>query len=234
MSQPQYAQEKLLAIQERIEQAILVANRDPNCVRLIGASKQQTSELISEYLKFGLHNLGENYLQEAVTKIETLSSHNASWHFIGQIQSNKTKVIAEHFDWVHGVDRLKIAKRLAAQNTQKQSLKLLLQLNLDDEQSKAGIKLADAPALADEIAQYVTEGGKAELRGFMAIPKARDSKTEQAAIFAKATELLSTTNQRYGLQMDQLSMGMSGDLEAAIQEGATMVRIGTDLFGARR
>ena len=135
---------------------------------------------------------------------------------------------------MHGVDRLKIAKRLAAQNTQQRSLKLLIQLNLDDEHSKAGIALTDAPALADEIAQHIAEDGKAELRGFMAIPKARKSKSDQAAIFAKARELLSTTNQRYGLQMDQLTMGMSGDLEAAIQEGATMVRIGTDLFGTRK
>ena len=234
MSQPQYAQEKLLAIQERIKRAVLTANREPNCIRLIGASKQQTPELIGEYLELGLHNLGENYLQEAVTKIESLSSFKPNWHFIGQIQSNKTKVIAEHFHWVHGVDRLKIAKRLAAQNTQQRSLKLLIQLNLDDEHSKAGIALTDAPALADEIAQHIAEDGKAELRGFMAIPKARKSKSDQAAIFAKARELLSTTNQRYGLQMDQLSMGMSGDLEAAIQEGATMVRIGTDLFGTRK
>ena len=234
MSQPQYAQEKLLAMQERIKQAVLAANRDPGCVRLIGASKQQTPELISEYLKLGLCSLGENYLQEATTKIDALSPFKPSWHFIGQIQSNKTKVIAQHFQWIHGVDRLKIAKRLAAQNPQEQCLKLLIQLNLDDEQSKAGVSLEEAPALADEIAQHIAEDGKAELRGFMAIPKARDSKTDQAVIFAKARELLATTNQRYGLQMDQLSMGMSGDLEAAIQEGSTMVRIGTDLFGARK
>ena len=234
MSQQQYALEKLQAVTERLERAMQATNRSDACVRLIGASKQKPAELIANYIKHGLVNLGENYLQEGLGKIESLASLNPTWHFIGHIQSNKTKLIANNFDWVHGVDRLKIAKRLATQNSTEGTLKILIQLNLDNEDTKGGVIASKAPEIANEIAQYYASQAGAELKGFMAIPKARQSHSEQRATFARARELLVLTNQQYGLELDELSMGMSGDLEAAVAEGSTMVRIGTDLFGARK
>jgi len=147
----------------------------------------------------------------------------------GSIQSNKTKQIAQHFNWVHGIDRFKIAQRLANQNPHPHAIKALIQINPDHELSKAGVSLAEAAELADAIAQI----DKLELHGFMMIPMPRDKQSEQRRVFAKAKELLETTNQQYGLNLKHLSMGMSGDLESAIAEGSTMIRIGTDLFGAR-
>jgi len=233
MSQQQYAQEKLEAIRSRISRICKDQNRPKDSVKLIGASKKQTPILIQEFLKLGLEDLGENYLQEGISKIESLVDPTPTWHFIGQIQSNKTKLIANNFDWVHGVDRLKIATRLAKQNTRQQSIKILLQLNLDDEDSKGGVPQSQAAEQANQIVQEIDAIGGAELKGFMAIPKARQTFSEQAATFAKAREIMESTNQQFGLGLTELSMGMSGDLEAAIAEGATMVRIGTDLFGPR-
>lgn len=233
MSQQQYAQDKLESVRSRISQAILEQNRPTNSVRLIGASKRQSPSLIQKFLNLGLMDLGENYLQEGIGKIETLINPAPNWHFIGQIQSNKTKLIANHFDWVHGVDRVKIAVRIAKQNTRPQTTKLLLQLNLDNEDGKGGVAQPKAAEMADEISQKINAIGGAELKGFMAIPQARHSFSEQSATFAKARETLELTNQQFGLNLTELSMGMSGDLEAAIAEGATMVRIGTDLFGPR-
>ena len=233
MSQQQYAQEKLKAVRSRISRICQEQDRTKDSVKLIGASKKQTPILIQEFLKLGLEDLGENYLQEGISKIESLVDPTPTWHFIGQIQSNKTKLIANNFDWVHGVDRLKIATRLAKQNTRQQSIKILLQLNLDDEDSKGGVPQSQAAEQANQIAQEIDAIGGAKLRGFMAIPKARQTFSDQAATFAKAREILESTNQQFGLGLTELSMGMSGDLEAAIAEGATMVRIGTDLFGPR-
>lgn len=237
MSQQQYALEKLQSIQSRINAAEDIAGRVKGSVRLIGASKKQTPELITAFAEAGLRNTGENYLQEGVQKRTQLAQLDLQWHFIGHVQSNKTKPIAEHFGWVHGVDRAKIARRLASQNPKPEPIKLLIQINLDNEDSKSGASVNDAPALANEICQLLqtnSEGGGAELRGFMAIPAANNDLNQQRATFAKARKLMLQTNQRYGLGLTELSMGMSGDLEAAIAEGATMVRIGTDLFGARK
>lgn len=229
MSQQQNNLEKLNAVKKRIASAEQLAGRSAESVRLIGASKQQTADLITRYVESGLTDIGENYLQEAISKYNEINEPDLNWHFIGQIQSNKTKLIAQYFSWVHGVDRLKIAQRLASQNPHKKPIHILLQLNLDNETSKGGVSLNDAPALADQIANL--DG--VSMAGFMAIPKARKHADEQRAVFAQAYELLQQTNQQYGLQLQELSMGMSGDLEAAIAEGSTMVRIGTDLFGAR-
>lgn len=229
MSNSDYARQKLAKIQTRIAQACEVSHLKPEMVRLIGASKKQTCDLIRKFVESGLRNLGENYLQEAIDKQCQLPNLPVDWHFIGQIQSNKTKLIAQHFNWVHGVDRLKIAKRLATQHGRQTPINLLIQLNPDDETSKAGVSLSDAPALCQKIAEI--EG--ASLRGFMMIPQARQHYDQQRAVFAQARTLLETCNQRYGLSLDQLSMGMSNDLEAAVAEGSTMLRIGTDLFGAR-
>ncbi len=243
MSQQQYAQQKLQAVSARIAKAEQAIGRAPGSVTLIGASKKQSPERLAAFVQAGLSDLGENYLQEAISKQSELTSLTPTWHFIGQIQSNKTKAIAQHFTWVHGIDRLKIARRIAQQNSHTQPIKLLIQLNLDGENSKGGVSVEQAPALADEIAQCLqhlspdnaldSSYSGAELRGFMAIPMARADQAQQRATFARAQETLTLSNQRYDLGLNQLSMGMSGDLEAAIAEGATMVRIGTDLFGAR-
>jgi pyridoxal phosphate enzyme (YggS family) len=229
MSNSDYVTQKLTTVLTRIASSCEANQRQPDSVRLIGASKKQSAELIKQFADSGLRDLGENYLQEAIDKQYQLPNLQTNWHFIGQIQSNKTKLIAQHFDWVHGVDRLKIAKRLATQHGRQEPVNLLIQLNPDDEDSKGGVALRDAAELAQQIAEL--EG--ARLRGFMMIPKARKQQDQQRAVFARARALLELCNQQYGLSLDQLSMGMSGDLEAAIAEGSTMVRIGTDLFGAR-
>jgi pyridoxal phosphate enzyme (YggS family) len=229
MSNSDYVTQKLTTVLTRIASSCEANQRQPDSVRLIGASKKQSAELIKQFADSGLRDLGENYLQEAIDKQYQLPNLQTNWHFIGQIQSNKTKLIAQHFDWVHGVDRLKIAKRLAMQHGRQEPVNLLIQLNPDDEDSKGGVALRDAAELAQQIAEL--EG--ARLRGFMMIPKARKQQDQQRAVFARARALLELCNQQYGLSLDQLSMGMSGDLEAAIAEGSTMVRIGTDLFGAR-
>lgn len=231
--------ERFQQINQRIAQAAKQAGRKAQDICLIGASKRQNSDLISQFSAAGLRNIGENYLQEAIDKQSSLASNKLTWHFIGQIQSNKTSLIAQHFCWVHGVDRLKIAQRLSdakqsliatqAADSNNTKLNILLQLNPDQETSKAGVSLDKA----SELCAQISELDAISLRGFMMIPAPRDSSLEQRAVFARAYELLQSTNQQYGLNMDSLSMGMSGDLEAAIHEGSTMVRIGTDLFGAR-
>jgi len=229
MSNYSYTSTQLSKVLRRIENACSSAGRQSGSVRLVGASKMQTAELIANFATQGLQHVGENYLQEAIEKKVQLSSLDLSWHFIGQIQSNKTKLIAENFDWVHGVDRVKIAQRLGAQNPHSTPLKILVQVNVDNESSKGGVPSKETPELCAQIAeiQGVT------LRGLTLIPKARTGHQEQRATFALAQELLARTNQQYGLRLDQLSMGMSGDMEAAISAGSTMVRIGSDLFGAR-
>jgi pyridoxal phosphate enzyme (YggS family) len=229
MSNSDYVSHKLTTVLARISNACEANLRRPDSVTLIGASKKQKIELLRQFSDAGLLDFGENYLQEAIDKQCQLPKLPVSWHFIGQIQSNKTKLIAQHFDWVHGVDRFKIAKRLAAQHGRQTPINLLIQLNPDNENTKGGVALSDAA----ELCQQIAEIDGAVLRGFMMIPKAREQQDQQRAVFAQARELLEHCNQHYGLKLDQLSMGMSGDLEAAIAEGSTMVRIGTDLFGAR-
>lgn len=229
MSNNDYAAKKMASIQARINLACDNNSRRHETVALIGASKKQNINLIKEFVDVGLKNLGENYLQEAIDKQCQSPELTVSWHFIGQIQSNKTKLIAQHFNWVHGVDRFKIAQRLASQHDRNTAINLLIQLNPDSEQSKGGVSLTKAPELCQQIADI--DG--VNLRGFMMIPRARQQYDEQRGIFAQARTLLEHCNQQYGLNLDQLSMGMSGDLEAAIAEGSTMVRIGRDLFGVR-
>lgn len=222
--------ERLSSVKQRIQNACLKAGRPINSITLVGASKKQSSSLIAEFHKLGLSDVGENYLQEAVDKRKELKALPLNWHFIGQIQSNKTKTIAENFRWVHGIDRLKIAKRLGQQNPQPGNpINLLVQLNPDAEASKGGV----SPDQAAELCMQINDVKGVSIRGFMMIPKARDSFAEQKHVFEIAQEQLELTNQRYDLNLDSLSMGMSADLEAAIAAGSTIVRIGTDLFGAR-
>ncbi len=210
----------------RIREAAQAAGRTPGEVRLLAVSKTQPADAIRQASEAGLHDFGENYLQEALEKQAALSDLPLTWHFIGPIQSNKTKSIAEHFDWVHSVDRLKIAQRLSDQRPESLSpLNICLQVNVSGEASKSGCEPQDVPALAQAISALP----RLRLRGLMAIPEPTDDPAEQRAAFARLRQL----QQSLDLGLDTLSMGMSQDLEAAIAEGATWVRVGTALFGAR-
>ncbi|MCQ4256838.1 YggS family pyridoxal phosphate-dependent enzyme [Stutzerimonas stutzeri] len=210
----------------RIREAAQAVARDPDEVRLLAVSKTQPAGAIREASDAGQRDFGENYLQEALEKQADLRDLSLTWHFIGPIQSNKTKLIAEHFDWVHSVDRLKIAQRLSDQRPPELApLNVCLQVNVSGEASKSGCELLDVP----ELAQAIIALPRLRLRGLMAIPEPTDDPAEQRAAFARLRQLQSELN----LDLDTLSMGMSQDLEAAIAEGATWVRIGTALFGAR-
>lgn len=231
MSHIDFASEQLNKIDNRIQLAASNARRDPSEIKLIGASKQQSAELINDFHHAGLSNVGENYLQEALIKQNKLNNSNIDWHFIGKVQSNKCKTIAQHFDWVHSVDRTKIAKGLARFRSEAKMapLNMLVQLNVDGEESKGGVSMTEVPTLCDQL----TELDGVRLRGLMLIPAPNSSSETQRKPFALARETLELTNQQYGLRLDTLSMGMSNDLEAAISEGSTMIRVGTALFGAR-
>ncbi len=213
----------------RIREAEQAAGRPLGSVGLLAVSKTQPADAIRQaHVAAGLRDFGENYLQEALDKQLQLADLPLSWHFIGPIQSNKTRPIAEHFDWVHSVDRLKIAERLSAQRpAQLPPLNVCLQVNVSLEPSKSGCSLEEAPALARAIAQLPN----LRLRGLMAIPAPSDDPQQQRAAFARLRQLQQALSA--DLALDTLSMGMSQDLEAAIAEGATWVRIGTALFGAR-
>jgi len=218
--------DNLSAISARIASAAQAAGRDPASVQLLAVSKTKPASAIREIHAAGVRDIGENYLQEALTKQQALSDLPLIWHFIGPIQSNKTKAIAEHFDWVHSVDRLKIAQRLSEQRPAGLApLNLCLQVNVSGEDSKSGCAAADLPALAKAVAGLPN----LRLRGLMAIPEPTDDRAAQEAAFARLRQL----QESLGLGLDTLSMGMSHDLEAAIAQGATWVRIGTALFGAR-
>lgn len=214
---------------QRIQTACQVSNREPNSVSLLAVSKTKPVEDITELAKQGQRAFGENYLQEALKKIEV--HPELEWHFIGPIQSNKTKPIAENFSWVHSVDRLKIAQRLSNQRpSHLPALNILLEVNISNESSKAGFNTESVLEAAKEISQLPN----LNLRGLMAIPQSETDYQKQRLPFAKMKQLLIQLQQSLPeCQLDTLSMGMSGDLEAAIEEGATIVRIGTDIFGAR-
>ncbi|BCN94118.1 YggS family pyridoxal phosphate enzyme [Thiomicrorhabdus immobilis] len=216
-------------VKNRINQACLNAERPPESVRLLAVSKTKPIEDIQELAQHGQSAFGENYLQEALEKIALLP--NAEWHFIGPIQSNKTKPIAENFQWVHSIDRLKIAQRLSAQRPENlPPLQVLLEVNISQEPSKAGF----TPHEILEIAPQISELPNLQLRGLMAIPQPAKTFEEQKKPFAAMRQLLQKLQETLpNHSIDTLSMGMSGDLEAAIYEGATIVRIGTDIFGAR-
>ncbi len=220
----------LQAVRERIEAACLAAGRQRDSVALLAVSKTWPAASLREAAAAGQRCFGENYLQEALDKIATLGDPGLEWHFIGPLQSNKTRGVAENFAWVHSVDRLKLAERLAAQRPpQLPPLKLCLQVNISGEASKSGCDPAKAPDLAEAIARLpgVT------LKGLMTIPEPSDDIALERSRFAALRELLETINARLGGGLDTLSMGMSDDLEAAIMEGATIVRVGTAIFGQR-
>lgn len=218
--------ENSATVLERIAAASRTAGRDPATVGLLAVSKTKPAAALREAAAAGLSDFGENYLQEALDKQATLADLPLVWHFIGPIQSNKTRAIASHFDWVHSVDRLKIAQRLAEQRpAERGPLNICLQVNVSGEASKSGCHPDELPALATAVSQLPN----LRLRGLMAIPEPTDDPASQRAAFARLRALSEALN----LDLDTLSMGMSQDLEAAIAEGATWVRIGTALFGAR-
>jgi pyridoxal phosphate enzyme (YggS family) len=198
---------------------------DENSVQLLAVSKTKPAQALREAYAAGLRDFGENYLQEALGKQLELADLPLIWHFIGPIQSNKTRAIAEHFDWVHSVDRLKIAQRLSEQRpADLPPLNICIQVNVSGEASKSGCTPADLPALANAISALP----RLKLRGLMAIPEPTEDRAAQDAAFA-AVQSCKPAH----LPLDTLSMGMSHDLESAIAQGATWVRIGTALFGAR-
>ncbi|AZF13180.1 protein YggS [Pseudomonas sp. R2-37-08W] len=213
-------------VSQRIRAAADAVQRDASSIHLLAVSKTKPAQAVREAFAAGMHDFGENYLQEALGKQAELTDLPLSWHFIGPIQSNKTRAIAENFAWVHSVDRLKIAQRLSEQRpADLPALNICIQVNVSGEASKSGCTPADLPALANAISALP----RLKLRGLMAIPEPTDDRAAQDAAFATVRELQASLN----LPLDTLSMGMSHDLESAIAQGATWVRIGTALFGAR-
>ena len=224
-----YIAENLKAVHARMDAAAKKAGRNPEDIQLICVSKTRPARDVHLASCEGEEHFGENYLQESVETIAQIGTHGITWHFIGPIQSNKTRPIAELFDWVHSVDRIKIAQRLSRQRPEEMAdLNILLQVNISHEASKSGLLENEI----EEALKVCTALPKLNVRGFMAIPEATDDTQLQHASFAKMNDLLKKYQQTYP-QLQELSMGMSGDLEAAIHEGATMVRIGTDIFGKR-
>ena len=217
-------------LQHRISIAQAARKNAQGKVTLIAASKTKSTTEIRKVALAGVTNFGENYLQEALKKIQDLQELNLCWHFIGAIQSNKTAAIAEHFDWVHTVDRLKIAQRLSRQRSDNAcELNVLIQLNIDNEPQKAGVSVDKLPSLAKDIESLP----HLKLRGLMAIPRARSDAAGQDEVFAKVAKCHKQIAAQIGNHFDSLSMGMSNDLETAIKAGATHIRVGSDLFGPR-
>jgi PLP dependent protein len=239
--------DNIAKVRQRIRKACIKSGRPEAALRLLAVSKTQPSAAIRNAVAAGIIDIGENYWQEAEQKMAELTDLPIVWHFIGPLQTNKTRAIAAHFDWVHSVDRLKLAERLAAQRPAAlPPLNICLQVNINEEPSKAGVHATELPALAMAIANLP----QLRLRGLMAIPQASDDIEVQRGNFKKVRQLLEQLQhqlqeqlqqqlqeqlqeQQQCPQLDTLSMGMSGDLEAAIAEGSTLLRIGTDIFGAR-
>lgn len=221
--------ENIKQLCSRINAAEKAAGRIPDIVQLIAVSKTRSANEVRKAVVAGAHHIGENYLQEALDKQLELADLDIVWHFIGPIQSNKTSAIANHFDWVHSVDRLKIANRLNEQrDAGKDALNICIQVNVSNEASKSGVSLAELPELAAQITQLPN----LKLRGLMAIPAPDQSITALKADFEQMQSSLDELNIA-GLSLDTLSMGMSSDIDLAIAAGSTMVRVGTAIFGAR-
>ena len=218
--------DNIAVIEAQISQACKLSNRLNNEVTLLAVSKTKPNELVEQAYEAGQKDFGESYVQESIEKIAQLSHlSELCWHFIGPIQSNKTRPIAENFSWVHSVDRIKIASRLNDhRSSQDTPLNVCLQINISNENNKSGVLTIDLP----ELAQYVNNCDNLVLRGLMAIPE----KNASAMSFDEMKQIFSTLKTTYP-HIDTLSMGMSGDMEQAIISGSTMVRVGTAIFGAR-
>lgn len=224
--------ESLEDARNRLRTALTNAGRDPASAHLLAVSKTQPAASVRQAFEAGQREFGENYVQEALDKQAALADLDAIvWHFIGPLQSNKTRAVAEHFQWVHTLDRERIARRLAAQRPPALGpLDVCLQVNVSGEASKSGVAPADLSALADVVATLP----QLRLRGLMTLPAPSDELATQRRPFAELRELLASLRQQHPqAPLDTLSMGMSGDLEAAVLEGATWVRLGTAIFGQR-
>ncbi|WBG91581.1 YggS family pyridoxal phosphate-dependent enzyme [Pantoea piersonii] len=223
-------QHNLQQLRQRIRAAATQCGRDPEEVTLLAVSKTKPAGAVEEAIAAGQIAFGENYVQEGVEKIAALAAHpQVKWHFIGPLQSNKSRLVAEHFAWCHTVDRLKIAQRLSDQRPASlPPLNVLIQVNISDENSKSGIMLEDLPELAQQVAALP----QLRLRGLMAIPAPESDYSRQLAVCQQMADAFRQLKQHYP-DVDTLSLGMSDDMEAAIEAGSTMVRIGTAIFGAR-
>ena len=219
----------LAQVRKRIELAVQAAGRPVNAVKLLAVSKTMPAQAVRDAHAAGQLAFGENYIQEGVDKIAALADLPLEWHCIGPIQSNKSKLVAENFAWVHSIDRLKIAERLSAQRPQNlPPLQVCLQVNVDGGSNKSGVAPGELLALAQAVAQLPN----LQLRGIMTIPEPAENEAAARAVHRQAKALLDNLNAA-GLKFDTLSMGMTGDLEAAIAEGSTCVRVGTAIFGQR-
>lgn len=230
--------EHIAKVRLQVEQACHKVGRNPAEVKILAVSKTQPADAVAAAAKTGQQAFGENYLQEALEKQSVLQAEypELEWHFIGPVQSNKTRDIAEHFAWVHTLDREKIARRLAEQRPEQlPPLQVLIQVNVSGEASKSGVAPEQVTALADVVRQLP----RLQLRGLMCIPEATDQVDQQQAAFCQLRLLLEQLQSHFAKTgqpdalLDTLSMGMSGDLDAAVAEGSTLVRIGTAIFGAR-
>ena len=222
--------QRLHAVNNSIREAETKFGRESGAVSLLAVSKTHPAETIIEAWNAGQRSFGENYLQHAVPKIQELSEYDIEWHFIGPLQSNKTRPVAENFDWVHSIDREKIAQRLSDQKPQEKApINICIQVNVSDEDTKSGVDLDEV----EELAQAITNLPGVKLRGLMAIPEITFDEELQRTNFRKLREKFDELNSK-GFELDTLSMGMSDDMESAVAEGSTMVRIGTAIFGARR
>ena len=221
---------RLRQVRERIAQAARAAGRDASAVSLLAVSKTFDADAVAAMARCGQREFGENYVQEGVAKVDALRSRwpDLCWHFIGPLQSNKTRDVAAHFDWVHSVERLSVAQRLSRQREGRAPLQVCVQVNVSGEASKSGVEPAQLDALAHAVAQLPN----LRLRGLMAIPAPATTLAAQRAPLARLREQFERLRSA-GLELDTLSMGMSADLEAAVLEGATLVRVGSALFGAR-
>ena len=216
-------------IQDLLASEARAAGRPADAVRLLAVSKKKPAEAVLEAASAGLRDFGENFVQEGIDKIRATGRDDLCWHFIGHLQSNKTRAVAERFDWVHTIDQAKTAGRLSRQRPDGMpNLNLCIQVNVDGEPGKSGVRLENLRALADTVAELP----HLRLRGLMCLPAVRDSFDEQRKPFATLRRAMESLNDA-GFELDTLSMGMTGDYAAAIHEGATIVRIGTALFGAR-
>ena len=220
----------LAEVNARLDAACQKFDRPAASVNLLAVSKTKPFDMIQAAANAGQRHFAENYLQDALPKIEAASGMNLVWHFIGAIQSNKTRQIAANFDWVHTVSSLKVAKRLSAQRESPGALNVLIQVNINNEPTKSGVVASELLTLAEQIAQLE----KLKLRGLMCIPQKTESFEAQRATFSACRSLMLDVQTALNCpHFDQLSMGMSGDFEIAIEEGATMVRIGSAVFGRR-
>ncbi len=222
-------QSRLESVRSLITQATSDYHRPEDSVQLLAVSKTRTADDVMAAFNCGQRRFGESYLQEAITKIDQLREIDIEWHFIGRIQGNKTRAVAENFDWVHSIDKLKHAQRLNVQRPDSMPpLNICLQINIDGEESKGGVRPEDT----EEIIQQISQLPRLQLRGLMTLPSPSNNIDEQRVPFRRLRELRDRLATK-GLPLETLSMGMSDDMEAAIAEGSTIVRVGTAIFGPR-